>query len=196
MKSLLILLPLLFASEAIAQSFLPKPKTFMLTKNCNVTTSISGKNPIAISSGTALTAVAENNIPGSHAYVEGSGFSNRRWIALTCGTYGAAPISAPGTPANPFFNNINNPVSGLAFGSPADVTPPAPVVNAFDAQVVKLCAAPGTVVSRDQFKTLLNNNPTVLSNIQSTVGFLVAGRTTTAQFLDDLTNIWFASKGF
>jgi Bacterial EndoU nuclease len=195
-----------FAVEANAQAFFPQPKTFTLTKSCNATTSISGSNPINFSSGTAFTAVAENNNPGTHAYIEGSGFSGRRWMALSCGTYGTPTGGGtgggtggvtlpPGTGV--FFDNVSNPVTGLAYGSPADATPVAPVLNSFDNAVNTLCGAPGTVVSSTSFKTMMNANPAVLANIKSALGgFLVSGRTTTAAFLDDLTNVWFAAKGF
>jgi len=107
--------------------------------------------------------------------------------------------STPSPPAGsvPFFDNTNNPVSGLRFGSPADVTPTAPALNNFDTAVVNLCGAPGTTVSRSGFQTLMNNNPTVLANIKNAVGgFLVAGRTSDTQFLEDLTNVWFNVEGF
>ncbi len=193
-----------FALEANAQAFFSQPKTFTLTRSCSATTSISGSNPISISSGTALRAVGENNTPGTHAYVEGSGFSGRRWMALSCGTYGT-PTGGGGTGTGVtlppgtgvFFDNVNNPVSGLAYGSPADATPVAPILNSFDNAVNTLCGAPGTVVSPTSFKTLLNNNPTVLANIKSGLGgFLVSGRTSTTAFLDDLANVWFVAKGF
>jgi hypothetical protein len=195
------------AVEANAQAFFPQPKTFTLTRSCSATTSISGSNPISISSGTALRAVGENNTPGTHAYVEGSGFSGRRWMALSCGTYGT-PSGGGGTGGTggtvalppgtlPFFDNTNNPISGLAYGSPADVTPVPPTLNAFDNAVNTLCGAPGKVVSSAEFKTMMNSNSTVLANIKTNLGgFLVPGRTSTTAFLDDLANVWFVAKGF
>jgi hypothetical protein len=113
--------------------------------------------------------------------------------------YGSGGGGTPSLPAGsvPFFDNINNPVSGLAYGSPADVTPVAPTLNSFDTSVVNLCGAPGTVVSRSSFQNLMLSNPTVLANIKTSVGgFLVAGRTTDTQFLEDLTNVWFNVAGF
>ncbi|BAY34773.1 hypothetical protein NIES2107_66800 [Nostoc carneum NIES-2107] len=107
--------------------------------------------------------------------------------------------STPSLPAGsvPFFDNINNPVSGLAYGSPADVTPPAPTLNSFDTAVVNLCGAPGTVVSRTAFQTMMNNNPTVLANIKTYVGgYLKVGRTSTTDFLNDLTDLWFNVQAF
>ncbi|MBD2496654.1 EndoU domain-containing protein [Nostoc sp. FACHB-280] len=109
--------------------------------------------------------------------------------------YGTTSSLPPGSV--PFFDNTNNLVSGLAYGSPADVTPPAPALNSFDTAVVNLCGVPGTVVSRTGFQTLMNNNPTVLANIQNYVGgYLKPGRTSTVDFLNDLTDLWFNVAGF
>ncbi|GET42369.1 EndoU domain-containing protein [Microseira wollei] len=107
--------------------------------------------------------------------------------------------SARALPRNslPFFDNINNPVTGLGYGSPADVTPPPPVLNSFDLAVNQLCGAPGKVVSEDAFKTMMNNNTTVLENIKANVGgYLVSGHTSNQEFLEDLTAIWFKAQGF
>ena len=97
----------------------------------------------------------------------------------------------------PFFDNIDNPITGLKYGSPADVTPPPPVLNSFDEAVNQLCGAPGKVVSETAFKTMMNNNTTVLENIKANVGeYLVSGHTSNQEFLQDLTDIWFKAQGF
>ncbi|AFZ56891.1 EndoU domain-containing protein [Anabaena cylindrica FACHB-243] len=111
------------------------------------------------------------------------------------GSSGGTPTLPSGSV--PFFDSTNNPVSGLAYGSPADVTPVAPTLNSFDNAVNALCGAPGTVVSRSSFQTLMNSNPTVLASVKSYVGgFLVVGRTTDSQFLSDLADVWFNVAGF
>ncbi|MBE9008116.1 EndoU domain-containing protein [Fortiea sp. LEGE XX443] len=113
--------------------------------------------------------------------------------------YGSSGSGSTSLPSGsvPFFDDINNPVSGLAFGSPADVTPTAPGLNSFDTAVVNLCGAPGTVVSRTGFQTMMNNNPTVLTNIKTYVGgYLKIGRTSNTDFLNDLTDVWFNVEGF
>ncbi|HLP87510.1 MAG TPA: EndoU domain-containing protein [Nostocaceae cyanobacterium] len=156
---------------------------------------------ITTSSTTLQTATFTPNISGTVRCEvrKTSGGSNRINIDnIVMTDYGSSGGSGS-LPAGsvPFFDNIDNPISGLAYGSPADVTPPAPTLNSFDTSVVNLCGAPGTVVSRSNFQTLMNNNPTVLANIKQYVGgFLVAGRTTDVQFLDDLTNVWFNVEGF
>ncbi|MCF4968374.1 EndoU domain-containing protein [Nostoc sp. CMAA1605] len=126
------------------------------------------------------------------------GSSNRTNIDdIVITDYGSSSSPPLPTGSLPFFDNINNSVSGLAFGSPADVTPPSPTLNSFDIEVNNLCGAPGTVVTPSNFQTMMNNNPTVLANIKSYVGgFLVPGRTSNAQFLEDLTNVWFNVEGF
>ena len=97
----------------------------------------------------------------------------------------------------PFFDNINNPVSGLAYGSPADVTPLEPTLSSFDNAINSLCGAPGTAVTRTGFQSLMTSNPTTLANIKAYVGgFLVAGNTSDTAFLNDLTNVWFNAAGF
>lgn len=198
-----------FSGAVQAQAFFSSAKTFTLTNRCPATTSISGSNPIYFNAGTAFRAVGENKSSGAtHAYVENSSFSGRRWMALSCGTYGTGGSTGGGSTGGGsttqlpsgttvFFDNVNNPVSGLAYGSPADVTPSAPTLNAFDNAVNAFCGAPGTVTSSTGFKTLINNNPTVRDNIKAAVGgFLVSGRTTTTQFVDDLANVWYVAKGF
>ncbi|MFW9262256.1 EndoU domain-containing protein [Nostoc sp. CALU 546] len=126
------------------------------------------------------------------------GTSNRTNIDdIVITDYGSS--TSPSLPAGsvPFFDTINNPVSGLAYGSPGDVTPAAPTLNTFDRAVTDLCGQPGTVVSPSNFQLMMTNNPTVLANIKQYVGgYLVLGRTSDADFLADLTNVWFNADGF
>ncbi|GAB1539851.1 hypothetical protein NUACC21_25190 [Scytonema sp. NUACC21] len=97
----------------------------------------------------------------------------------------------------PFFDDINNPVPGIKPSGSADVTPPPPTLNSFDKAVNNICGAPGTVVNPSSFQVMMRSNPTVLSNIKRFVGgFLISGRTSDADFLNDLTDIWFKAKGF
>jgi hypothetical protein len=157
---------------------------------------------ITTSSTTLATATFTPNISGTVRCEvrKTDGTANRTNIDdMTITDYGDSGGGTPSLPAGsvPFFDSVNNPVSGLAYGSPADVTPPPPTLNSFDQAVVNLCGAPGTVVSRSSFQTLMNNNPTVLANIKQYVGgYLVTGRTSDAEFLTDLTNVWFNADGF
>lgn len=155
---------------------------------------------VTTNSTTLQTATFTPNISGTVRCEvrKTDGTSNRTNIDdIEITDYGSS--SSPSLPSGsvPFFDNINNFVSGLAYGSPADVTPPSPTLNSFDTAVNNLCGAPGTVVSPSSFQTMMNNNPTVLANIKTYVGgFIVPGRTSTTQFLEDLTNVWFNVEGF
>jgi len=98
----------------------------------------------------------------------------------------------------PFFDNINNPVSvGFPARQQVDITPPPPQLNSFDQAVLKACGPIGTKVSTNSFKQLLSFYPDVLQKIQqASGGELRAGRSNKAEFLEDLTNIWFQRQGF
>ncbi len=180
-----------FSESAIAQTLFPSPKTFTITKACNATTSLSGSNPVALTVNAGYSALGENKIPGgTHAWISVPGIGSR-WVALTCGTYGTVSTTLPAGTVK-FFDNTNNPVSGLKFGSPADVTPVAPVLNSFDNAIVNLCSTPGTVVSTTNFKSTMNANPAVLENLR----LAISPTSSAASFLDELTTIWFNVKGF
>ena len=160
-------------------------------------------SPITTSSTTLQTATFTPNLSGTVRcdVRKTDGSSNRvnidDVVITDYGTGGTGGGSSLPAGSVPFFDNIYNPVSGLAYGSPADVTPSAPLLNSFDTAVVNLCGTPGTVVSTTGFKTMMNSNPSILANIKAYVGgFLVSGRTSDSQFLDDLTSVWFNVQGF
>lgn len=98
----------------------------------------------------------------------------------------------------PFFDNVNNPES--LPGGQADITPPAPTLDAFDKAVVNACGAPGKSVTPNEFKTLMRANAPVLERIKAyTGGRVYASRpvpASTEAFLSDLTDAWFEVKAF
>ncbi|RCJ22217.1 endonuclease [Nostoc sp. ATCC 43529] len=98
----------------------------------------------------------------------------------------------------PFFDNVDNPVPvGFPAGKKIDITPPPPQLNSFDQAVLKVCGSIGTRVSANSFKQLLSFYPDVLQKVeQASGGELRPGRRNKAQFLEDLTNIWFKRRGF
>ncbi len=98
----------------------------------------------------------------------------------------------------PFFDDVDNPVSvRFPAGQQVDITPPPPQLNPFDKAVLKLCGPVGTRVSSNNFKQLLSYYPDVLQKLQqASGGELRPGRKNKAQFLEDLTNIWFQRRGF
>jgi Bacterial EndoU nuclease len=181
-----------FVMEANAQAFFPQSKNFTVTRTCKATKSISGKDPVTVSVGKTFTAVGLNKTDGAtHAYIKGNGLSGSRWIALSCGSF--APTPKPDVSTNPaptgglsgttpFFDDINNPVSGLAFGSPADATPTAPVLDAFDRDVIAACGAPGTLVGYPEFRALMFKYPEILE--------------ATGLNIVQLSAVWFNAEGF
>ena len=114
------------------------------------------------------------------------------------------PTPAPNRPAVqasatllPFFDRINNPVTvGYPAGQKVDITPPPPQLNAFDQSVLEICGPIGTRVKAERFKKLLSDYPQVLREVKGAAGELRPGRTSDAEFLDDLTAIWFNRRGF
>ncbi|MFN6518456.1 MAG: EndoU domain-containing protein [Nostoc sp. CreGUA01] len=115
--------------------------------------------------------------------------------------YSQNPVDAQSqenTKLLPFFDNVNNPVPvGFPPGKQVDITPPPPQLNSFDQAVLKICGPIGTRVSANNFKQLLSSYPDVLQKVQqASGGELRPGRKNQAQFLEDLTNIWFKRRGF
>ncbi len=106
--------------------------------------------------------------------------------------------SQPNTQLLPFFDNVDNPVPvGFPAGQKLDITPSPPLLNSFDQAVLQICGPIGTKVSSNKFKQLLSFYPDVLQKLQqASGGELRPGRRNKAQFLEDLTNIWFKRRGF
>ncbi|MBW4554576.1 MAG: EndoU domain-containing protein [Trichormus sp. ATA11-4-KO1] len=104
----------------------------------------------------------------------------------------------PATKLLPFFDNLENPVPvGFPSGQKLDITPPPPLLNSFDQAVLKVCGPMGTRVTTNKFKQLLSYYPDVLQKLQTVSGGeLRPGRKNKADFLEDLTNIWFKNRGF
>ncbi|WP_138497571.1 EndoU domain-containing protein [Nostoc sp. PA-18-2419] len=111
------------------------------------------------------------------------------------------PVEAqpqPTTKLLPFFDNVDNPVTvHFPLGQKVDITPPPPQLNSFDESVLKICGTIGTRVSANNFQKLLSFYPNVLQKVQqASGGELRQGRKNKAQFIEDLTNIWFKRHGF
>ncbi len=130
------------------------------------------------------------------------------WLGVTsysqphlAGVYSTPPHNRPAVQASanllPFFDEINNPVTvGFPAGQKVDITPPPPQLNAFDQSVLQICGPIGTRVRAETFKKLLSDYPQVLRQVKQAAGELRPGRTSDAEFLDDLTAIWFNRRGF
>jgi hypothetical protein len=98
----------------------------------------------------------------------------------------------------PFFDNEDNPVPvDFPVGEQLDISPPPPKLNPFDKAVLNVCGPIGTRVNANKFKQLLSYYPDVLQKLQNvTDGELRPGRRKKAEFLEDLTTIWFKNRGF
>ncbi len=98
----------------------------------------------------------------------------------------------------PFFDNQDNPIPvGFPPGQKLDITPPPPKLNSFDKAVLKVCGPIATRVNATQFKNLLSYYPDVIEKLQKiTEGELQLGRKEKADFLLDLTDIWFKHQAF
>ncbi|OLP16470.1 endonuclease [Leptolyngbya sp. 'hensonii'] len=98
----------------------------------------------------------------------------------------------------PFFDQVNNPISvRFPASQRVDITPPPPPVSGFDQAILKLCGPIGSSVSPQGFRQLMASYPTVFRQIkQATGGELSLGRSQDAEFLEDLTRIWFKQEAF
>ena len=210
MKSLQIGLGLgavALATSATAQVYFSQANEFVLDRACDAVTSIKKHSNVSpLTAGQAFPALGTNREPHpTHAYLQIG--ADKKWVELSCGHYSNAPASAATqprpvpSPANsclPFFDNNNNPVrlkNGLA-----DITPPAPSIDAFGQAVNAVCGPAGNKVSAEDFKQLLRNHPEVLARIKTfTQDKVFANRpvkTNTEAYLNDLTEAWFAVHAF
>lgn len=108
------------------------------------------------------------------------------------------PAVKPNSKLLPFFDNQNNGVR-LKFppNTSVDVTPPPPVLNDFDQAVLQTCGTLGTKVSPQSFKALLRKYPQVLQQVKKGAGAeILKNRRSDAEFVEDLTAIWFKKHGF
>jgi hypothetical protein len=98
----------------------------------------------------------------------------------------------------PFFDEIDNPeIHGFPRGITVDITPPPPDLAPFDRDVLHTCGNLGNRPLAEDFRALLQAHPQILQRIQTAVGEAIfPGRSTPAEFLEDLTSIWFKRDGF
>lgn len=98
----------------------------------------------------------------------------------------------------PFFDRIHNPERHhFPQGVEVDITPSPPELSAFDRDVLQVCGNLGDRVYAQDFIALMKAHPQVLKLIKTAVnGEIFSGRTTDAEFIADLTEIWFKRDGF
>lgn len=200
---------------AIAQVFFSSPKGFTVTQTCSAVRSLRKQSePVALNVGKTYPALATNKTSeASHAYINVNG--DRKWVAIECGTFVNRTSvlktvkrerrklqrrqKSQNTTFSPFFDFDDNPIC-LPKSGCVDATPEPPELDDFDLAVNKVCGEPGKVVSRQEFKNLMNAHPEVLAEIQDytdgrVYGDRLASKTTIA-YLDNLTNAWFNAHGF
>lgn len=205
---------LLAPSPAAAQ--VQAPGTFSATRSCAAPRAINGANPgnIQISPKQRYEAIGFNSNERKFVLIRvPNAQPDRRWVSVNCGKFtpqaiapdddSDKPNNSPNQPANnttllPFFDTENNPeFHKFPAGTAADITPPPPVLNAFDQDVLKTCGPIGTKVKADAFKQLMANHPEVLSQVKAAVGGeLLPNRDTDTEFLDDLSAAWSDREGF
>jgi len=214
------------ACGSFAQAFFTEPVEFTLSKSCKATKNINGnKGVMRVRAGQSFQALGEN-APTNGRFVFINTDSGRRWLPLSCGAYaGAQPPFAdtqtgqgggntggnngtnnPGNPTGnasneaclPFFDNEANPIK-LKNGN-ADITPPAPTLDAFDEAVNQVCGPSGKVTSRAEFVTLMKAHPAVLADVMRFTSGKVFGDEPTTQdadtYLQALTRAWYDVHAF
>lgn len=199
---------LALATSASAQVYFSQPNAFVLDRACDAVTSIKKHSNVStVAAGQTFSALGTNREPNpTHAYVQIA--ADKKWIELSCGHFSNAPtettttqprpVTAPSNACLPFFDNSNNPVR-LKNGV-ADITPPAPAIDAFGQALNTACGPAGNKVSPEEFKQLMRNHPQVLARIQTfTQNKVFASRpakTAPEDYLNDLTEAWFAVHAF
>lgn len=98
----------------------------------------------------------------------------------------------------PFFDRIDNPeFQQFPQGEVVDMTPLPPDLSPFDCDVLQVCGNLGNRARVEDFQALLIAYPQVLERLKIAVkGEIFPGRNTDAEFLTDLTKIWFDRHGF
>jgi Bacterial EndoU nuclease len=220
-QALLCLALLASASSSFAQSFFSEPAAFKVSKTCKASTNTKGsKGVLTVHAGQSFQALGENApTDGKFVYLDTDG--TRRWLPLSCGSYasskppfadvqGGAGGQAPGSTAGnmpgttptttclPFFDTQSNPVK--VKNGTADITPPAPAIDAFGLAVNQVCGPAGKATSRAEFVKLMKAHPSVLADVMRfTSGKVFGGQAATTNadaYLQELVKAWYEVKAF
>jgi len=221
----LMLIGLMSVGSASAQVFFKENREFQINKACDAYTSFKKQTGATeLVKDQAYTALGMNKFP-SGTQVFALVDNQRKWVALECGQFAdgettaghfkgnvanrptsehlfapPTPPSVPGTQhCLPFFDDANNPVR-VRVGGNADITPPAPEIEPFGHAVNQVCGQAGKVVSREEFKEMMRENPQVLKRLQAFTDNKVyadrPARDNAEDYLDDLADAWFNVKAF
>lgn len=203
---LLFGLLLAFPIEAWSQANFVTPGKFKVLKSCQASTAIRNTSgAVDLTVNDIYTAYGENKQDGaSHVHLDIDG--QRKWASLSCGEYEEKPpfkkdgtvIVAP-SDCLPFFDNEDNPVDLDPLGR-VDVTPAAPEISPFGADVNRICGASGKETSKDEFKNLLRTHQEVLADLMKYTDGKVFGDRPALNdadsYLNDLADAWYALHAF
>jgi hypothetical protein len=222
-KALLGLTLMAAACGSFAQALFTEPVDFTVSKSCKATKNINGnKGVMRVRAGQSFQALGEN-APTNGRFVFINTDSGRRWLPLSCGAYAGAQPPFADTQASPggnntggnngntststststeaclpFFDNETNPVK-LKNGN-ADITPPAPMLDAFDEAVNQVCGPSGKVTARAEFVKLMKGHPEVLADVMRFTSGKVFGDEPATQdadvYLQALTRAWYDVHAF
>lgn len=189
-----------------------EPVGFKVTKSCKAFKGISnGKGGLSVRAGQSFQAFGENaSSGGTHAYIQTPG--SGRWLPLKCGAYvaerpafktGAGGGGNPGGQGDqaclPFFDQLANPIK-VKNNPSADITPPAPPIDAFGEAVNQVCGPSGKVTGRTEFVKLMKAHPDVLADLMRFTGGKVFGNQPPSQdqdvYLQDLVKAWYDVHAF
>jgi hypothetical protein len=200
-----------FSSIEAAVAQVPPSGTFSADRTCEAPRAINGQNPgnVQVRNGQRYEAIGFNSSEKKFIQIKVPGATpERRWVNASCGTFSEVsdvppapspdPSPIPPKALLPFFDTVDNPEQhGFPRDRKADITPPPPELSEFDKAVLKTCGPIGTKLKASNFKQLMLDNPAVLDELQQAVdGELLSGRSTEAEFLDDLTTVWTGREGF
>jgi hypothetical protein len=202
----------LFLWAGIAEAQVLQSGTFRATQNCPATRSIQGTNPgnVRVVNGQRYELVGFNSPARKYVLIKiPNATPAQRWVRATCGKVErqnddpAAPDpDRPAQPTSrliPFFDQTDNPVT-VNFSPDrlkVDISPPPPPLTDFDQEILKTCGPIGTKLSAPAIKELLSRYPQIVREAKQQVGGeLLPGRSTEAEFLDDLVAIWSQREGF
>lgn len=171
-------------------------------------------------------ATGFNRPQGSYIFLKIPGATpERRWVNVDCGTFKqeeppvVSPPSPDASPSPPapsgneptpqrrvqnlvlfaFFDTENNPIPvDFPRGTSKDISPPAPPLEPFDKRILQICGNTfNAAVDPAQFRQLLRDYPDVLRRLKlATGGQIKPGRQSDAEFIADVTAIWFDQNGF
>jgi hypothetical protein len=199
-----------FSGAGAAMASYPVEGRFVAERACPAFQSFRREtNPgsVILRVGHEYEAISLNREGGDHILLDiETATPSRRWVALTCGRLvsgnrAAAALPGPADVAaapaavghlmRPFFDHRDD--------GAGDPTPRPPQLDAFDRAVLDLCGEWGSRPSRAGFRQMLGHPELAedVAKLRDELDDAVRGPPLSpAQFIDELTALWFAEDGF